>query len=94
METGKTMEASPGGSVDASIADAWRTWRAQYARNIPQEKVWCEHIKRLTAGCDVLQAGRVRITVKIEATRPWQSETYWYQWQRVEQNHYVLMART
>lgn len=82
MTNKENQLADVGAALEESLDLAWGWWRKQYAPSLSNELAWTEKVHILTVDTKILKGGRVRITIYVQAQKPWQSDSYPFEYRR------------
>lgn len=82
-----------GEALEWSYQDGWASWQKMHTPHMAKELAWTERVKKIQAITSIYHRGFIRITVKVEAQKPWESETFVYGWQKASDKVLILRAR-
>lgn len=92
MDVEEVWKVETGEAVEGCAAASWTSYCAQHYPGMSRESVWANEVKKVLLNLEMLKGGRVRIQVTVEARQPWRSETYWYQFQEMENGMLVYQG--
>lgn len=82
MEKQQNQLKGIGEAVDESLRRAWALWRKEYSPGLSNELAWTEKVSQITQETKILKGGRVRVTVFVQAQKPWCSDHYPFEYLR------------
>lgn len=93
MELDQVEQQGIGAVFEWCMSETLRMWKRQHNNAASAEQVWVNDIKTIASETRLLHGGGLRLRVTVETQKPWNTETYWFSWQRAGDSRYVLVAK-